>query len=223
MTLSHCGFLLGFALYVGIRAFYKQRTKSNQITIRRMDSMEKVLLILLIPGALLLPLLYLFTPWLGFADYRLPGGADLGGLLLMAAALYLFWRSHADLGENWSQTLEIRTGHQLVTHGVYRSIRHPMYASLWLWFLAQSLILQNWLAGLYPLVAFGLMYFIRTPREEQMMQEFFGEQYVDYMRRTGRILPRTHATNDERRPDENEKAHPNARSDKSHGQQTEDP
>jgi protein-S-isoprenylcysteine O-methyltransferase Ste14 len=196
MTLPHLGFLVGFCVYVGIRGFYKQRTKSNQIAIGRMDFLEKALLVLLIPGALVLPLVYLFTPWLGFADYRLPMGADLCGLLLMLAALYLFWRSHADLGENWSQTLEVRKGHQLVTHGVYRSIRHPMYAALWLWFAAQSLILQNWLAGLYPLVAFAMMYFIRTPREEQMMREFFGEQYVDYMRRTGRVFPGPHTPKD---------------------------
>lgn len=189
MTLPHLCFLVGFCVYVGIRAFYKQRTKSNQIAITRINFMEKALLLLLVPGALLLPLVYLFTPWLRFADYRLPMGADLIGLLLMVAALYLFWRSHADLGQNWSQTLEVRKGHQLVTHGVYRSIRHPMYASLWLWFVAQGLILQNWPAGLYPLVAFALMYFVRTPREEQMMREFFGQQYVDYVQRTGRILP----------------------------------
>lgn len=193
-SLSHLAFLVGFCVYVGIRAFYKQRTKSNQIEISRMDFLEKALLVLLIPGALLLPLAYLFTPWLGVADYRLPAGADLFGLLLMVAALYLFWRSHADLGQNWSQTLEVRKGHELVTHGVYRSIRHPMYASLWLWFVAQSLILQNWLAGVYPLVAFAVMYFIRVPREEQMMREIFGEKYVNYMRRTGRIFPGTQTT-----------------------------
>jgi protein-S-isoprenylcysteine O-methyltransferase Ste14 len=188
-NLSHLGFLAGFCVYVGIRAFYKQRTKSNQIAIQRMDLVEKTLLVLLIPGALLFPLVYLFTSWLSFADYRLPLGADLCGLLFMVAALYLFWRSHADLGENWSQTLEVRKGHELITQGVYRSIRHPMYASLWLWFVAQSLVLQNWLAGVYPLAAFALMYFVRTPREEEMMGEFFGEQYADYMQRTGRIFP----------------------------------
>ena len=196
MSLLHLAFLVGFCVYVGIRAYYKQRTKSNQITVRRMDLIEKALLVFLIPGALLFPPVYLFTPWLAFADYRLPTGADLCGSFLMLAALYLFWRSHADLGRNWSQTLELRKGHELVTHGVYRAIRHPMYASLWLWFVAQSLILQNWLAGLYPLVAFALMYFIRTPREEQMMREFFGQSYEDYMRRTGKIFPGMQATKD---------------------------
>ena len=40
------------------------------------------------------------------------------------------------------------------------------------------------------------MYFIRTPREEQMMRETFGQEYVEYMRRTGRIFPRVHPAND---------------------------
>ncbi len=50
----------------------------------------------------------------------------------MVAALWLFWRSHADLGRNWSQAFELRKGHELITHGVYRVVRHPMYAAIWL-------------------------------------------------------------------------------------------
>jgi protein-S-isoprenylcysteine O-methyltransferase Ste14 len=73
---------------------------------------------------------------------------------------------------------------------VYRFVRHPMYGSIWLWCLAQGLMLANWLAGWYAVIAFALMYFVRTPREEKMMREFFGQPYLDYMGRTGRIFPR---------------------------------
>jgi protein-S-isoprenylcysteine O-methyltransferase Ste14 len=124
-----------------------------------------------------------------FADYRLPTAARWCGAVVMVFALWLFWRSHADLGRNWSVTLEIRKGHQLVRHGVYRTIRHPMYASIWLWGLAQGLLLPNWLAGWFALVTFAPLYFMRTPREEQMMTEFFGNEYRDYMRKTGRLIP----------------------------------
>jgi protein-S-isoprenylcysteine O-methyltransferase Ste14 len=102
----------------------------------------------------------------------------------------MFWRSHADLGQNWSATLEVRKDHELVTQGIYRSIRHPMYASILLWGLAQALLLPNWLAGWSAFVPFTVLYIIRTPREERMMCEFFGDQYRNYMRRTGRLLPR---------------------------------
>ena len=188
-------FLIGFIVYVSIRGVFKQRTKCNEQAVSRVDGLEKTLMIIVIPGGLLLPIVYLFTPWLGFADYHLPPWAGWCGTVLMAAALWLFWRSHADLGLNWSVTLELRRGHQLIKHGVYRSIRHPMYASIWLWCLAQGLLLENWLAGWYALVAFALMYFIRTPREERMMCESFGQEYRDYMRQTGRLFPRIRTKN----------------------------
>src|SRR6267378_1653761 len=140
-------FLLCFIVYVVIRGVFKERVKRNEMAVRHVDGLEKALMLIVIPGGLLLPVVYLFTPWLGFADYHLPTFAPWCGTALMIAALWLFWRSHADLGQNWSQTLELRKGHQLVKHGVYRSVRHPMYASIWLFGLAQGLLLQNWLAG----------------------------------------------------------------------------
>jgi protein-S-isoprenylcysteine O-methyltransferase Ste14 len=186
-------FLVGFITYVFIRGVFKQRTKANEKAVRRVDGLEKTLMAIVIPGGLLLPVVYLFTPWLAFADYNLPKFAPPCGTVLMIAALWLFWRSHADLGLNWSVTLELRKDHQLIKQGVYHSIRHPMYASIWLFSLAQGLLLENWLAGWYALVAFALMYFIRTPREEKMMCESFGHEYRDYMRQTGRLLPRLRA------------------------------
>ena len=185
-------FLIGFIVYVSLRGVFKQRTKCNKQAISRVDALERTLMAIVIPGGLLLPVVYLFTPWLAFADYRLPGFVPWLGAALITAGLWLFWHSHSDLGRNWSQSLEVRKGHELISHGVYRSIRHPMYASIWLWSLGQGLVLENWLAGWYALAAFALMYFVRTPREERMMCESFGQEYRDYMLRTGRVFPRTH-------------------------------
>lgn len=183
-------FLIGFIVYVAIRGVFEHRAKSNEKTIRKLDALEKMLLFLVGVGSLLLPFLYLFTPWLAFADYRLPAFAPWCGAAIMVFALWLFYRSHADLGRNWSVTLELRKGHQLVKHGVYRSIRHPMYAAILLFDIAQGLLLENWLAGWFALLTFAVMYFVRTPLEEQMMCEFFGQEYRDYMQQTGRLFPR---------------------------------
>ena len=100
------------------------------------------------------------------------------------------WRSHADLGENWFQTLQLREGHQLVTTGVYAYVRHPMYAAFLLWGMAQPLLLHNWLAGFSPLASFAPLYFLRVSREERMMLDCFGAEYAAYLERTGRVLPR---------------------------------
>jgi len=183
-------FLVGFIAYVTIRGVFQQRTKGNEKAASRSDRRELVLIVLMALGSMILPVVYLFTSLLRFADYRLPAFIQWIGATLMVVALWLFWRSHADLGTNWSRTLEIQKGHQLITHGVYRSIRHPMYASIWLFSLAQGLMLENWLAGWSAFVAFAILYFVRIPHEERMMSEFFGQQYDEYMSQTGRLLPR---------------------------------
>src|SRR5205823_2412809 len=147
--------------------------KANEKLIRRVDRREKGLIAVVGVGSVMLPLLYIFTPWLAFADYQLAPAAPWCGTVIIAVALWLSWRSHFDLGRNWSVTLEIRKGHELVRHGVYAYIRHPMCAAIWLWNIGQGLLLANWLAGWTALMTFALMYFVRTPREERMMTEFF--------------------------------------------------
>jgi len=136
------------------------------------------------------PLLYLFTSWLDFANYALPGWCGWVGTAAFAGAIFMLWRSHADLGRNWSATLRITQQHSLVTNGVYCHVRHPMYTAHLLWAIAQGLLLANWIAGWAFLVLSIPLYLARIPKEEQMMLEHFGEEYRSYMSRTGRLIPR---------------------------------
>ena len=180
----------GLLLAVAIRAPHELRRRRNRITDRRVGWLEAVLMALVVPGMFLLPAIYALTPWLEFADYRLPPWAGLFGIAVFAGALWLFWRSHTDLGRNFSPTLHVREDHTLVVHGVYRHVRHPMYAAQWLWGIAQALLVHNWVAGFSGLVLSVLLYLLRIPREERMMAEHFGEKYRSYTDQTGRILPR---------------------------------
>ncbi|BCU80856.1 farnesyl cysteine carboxyl-methyltransferase [Polycladomyces abyssicola] len=173
-----------------IRAPFSRQTKTNQIVDSRKTILEIFLLSLMSVGMLVIPLIYVFTPLLSFADYQLPSWAGWIGVVFSVVALWLFWRSHADLGRNWSPTLELRKGHQLITSGVYKYVRHPMYAASLMWGVAQVLLLHNWIAGWSPFLSLMIMYFLRVPREEQMMLDQFGEEYQSYMSRTGRIIPR---------------------------------
>lgn len=153
---------------------------------------DRLLIAFVIAGQLVLPAALTLTPWLNWANYVLPRQAVWLGAPLLACALWLFWRSHADLGDSWSVTLELNQNHQLITEGVYRVVRHPMYVSFFLLALGQGLLLDNWVAGWTALMAVSMMYVARVPREERMMLEAFGEEYRAYMQRTGGILPRLH-------------------------------
>lgn len=172
-----------------IRTPYALRRRRIKINSSDKDLQERILLGLAGVGMMLLPLIYAATSWLDFADYGFQPWAGWIGSFIMLIAMWLFWRSHHDLGDNWSVTLEIRDQQGLITHGVYQSMRHPMYASIWLWCIAQALLAANWLVGLAGLLTFGVMYWLCVPREEAMMLQEFGNEYAQYMQRSGRILP----------------------------------
>ena len=183
-------FFVGFLVYLGTRHVYQARTQSEEKVESRANAVERCSLIAVILGSLLGPFLYLFTPLLNFANYALPVYAPWIGAVALAVALWLFYRSHDDLGQNWSITLELRKGHELVQGGVYRRVRHPMYSAIFLFSISQGLLLQNWFAGWSALVPFSVLYLIRVPREERMMFDKFGATYLEYMERTGRLVPR---------------------------------
>lgn len=168
--------------------------RKSEVVENRGTGVEKLFLFISALGFQVIPFIYIFSSWFDFAEYDLLTGISriLGwsGCVVFVAAIWVLWRSHVDLGRNFSPELKIREEHKLVTEGIFRSIRHPMYAAHWLWALAQALLLQNWIAGLSVLVAFWPLYSYRVAREEYMMCDRFGDDYRDYMGRTGRIFPR---------------------------------
>jgi protein-S-isoprenylcysteine O-methyltransferase Ste14 len=179
---------------VAIRAPYERQRNQTTMVEERVGREEVGGLTLLFAGMLGIPLAYVVLPWLKRWDYRWHEDtrrrAGFLGTVMMIAAVWVFYRAHADLGRNWSPTLQIREEHELVTQGIYGWIRHPMYASQWLWCLAQVLMLPNWLAGPVGFLTFVPFYIMRVRAEERMMIEQFGDAYRAYMERTGRVVPR---------------------------------
>jgi protein-S-isoprenylcysteine O-methyltransferase Ste14 len=173
-----------------IRAPLNRKRKQEKMSEHRVTGQEIFILMLLLLGGFIMPIIYASTNWLDFANYTLPTWAGWLGVLILAGGLFVFWCAHADLGLNWSPSLEIRERHELITRGIYGVIRHPMYASQWLVAIAQPLLLQNWIAGFLNLLAFIPFYFLRVRAEEQLMVETFGDQYQVYMQKVGGVLPK---------------------------------
>ena len=87
-------------------------------------------------------------------------------------------------------TLEVRERHRLITQGVYRGVRHPMYSALALYSVGQALVITNWVAGPSNFVAFTVLLALRIGAEEGMMAQQFGNEYAAYTARTKRLIPR---------------------------------
>lgn len=183
-------FVAGVLVAMVIRVKYGLKVKGNQPQAQGEDVRLFAVFQAIWGIAQILPFFYAFSTWLDFADYDLPAWLGWIGVVLFPLALWLLYRSHADLDLNFSPLLEIREGHALVTHGVFRTIRHPMYAAHILYAVAQVFLLHNWLVGWGGIISILPIYWLRIQPEEQMMLEQFGDQYREYMGRTGRLFPR---------------------------------
>jgi protein-S-isoprenylcysteine O-methyltransferase Ste14 len=172
-----------------VRKVYTSEFRTQDTVIEKKTTIDLILLAL--NGvAMLIPLVYVFSSSLDFADYDLPSWLGWIGSGFFLAAILLLWRSHADLGRNWTVTLGLRYKHGLVTNGIYKYIRHPMYAAHLLWAIAQIMILHNWLVAYLFLITFTMLYLLRVHKEEQMMLDQFGHDYEMYIERTGRLIPK---------------------------------
>jgi protein-S-isoprenylcysteine O-methyltransferase Ste14 len=181
--------LIGVVGWFVIRYPHQRRSRRTPKRLRSDRAREFVLMAISSTGLGIVPALYAATGAPGFADYAFRPWQAWLGTAVFAGSLWLFYRTHKDLGRNWSVTLEVREQHKLVTSGVYSRVRHPMYSAFWLWAVAQALLLPNWIAGPAGLVGFGTLFFLRIGREERMMSEAFGEEYRRYVERTSRVLP----------------------------------
>ena len=172
-----------------IRYPYERRAKKAAVARSRRDAGEWILLTISLTGLGIVPILYVFTGFPRIADRAFVPALAWAGIVPSLASLWLFYRTHRELGRNWSVSLEVRDRHRLVTSGVYHYVRHPMYLAFFLWAVAQGLLLPNWVAGLSGLIGFGILFSFRVGREERLMLETFGEDYRAYMKRTARIVP----------------------------------
>ena len=184
--------LVWFAGLVGwyiIRHPFERKAKKIGVSRSLFDRRESGLLALAMLGLFVIPAIYVLTGFPASLDRPFIPAIAWLGLVPMVGALWLFRRSHVDLGRNWSISLQVREQHALVKTGVYRLIRHPMYSSFFLLGLAQMLLLPNWFTGLAGVAGPGILFAFRVRREERMMLESFGDDYRSYMTHTKRIVP----------------------------------
>ena len=110
------------------------------------------------------------------------------GLALYAGGNVISFYALRTLGRQYSGYVTLQDQHQLVTTGIYGVIRHPIYLRLLLVSLGLPLLFRSWLA--VPALALGAWFAsYRIGREEELLTEQFAEKYLDYCRRTRRLVP----------------------------------
>ncbi len=108
------------------------------------------------------------------------------GLALLGGAV-MFW-SVVNLGRQYSPEVTIQKEHHLITHGLYRLIRHPRYLGLLVLILGSALVFRSWI-GIAAGGALLVSLLWRIHDEEALLQREFGAEWEAYARRTKRLLP----------------------------------
>jgi protein-S-isoprenylcysteine O-methyltransferase Ste14 len=183
-----------YTVFTIIRRRSSRRTRDTETGLEYVESRRGIdSLRLLIGYELLTFALYCVDVFVGpdsmIFQLPLPWWLRWTGVALFAAADLLFFQVHRHLGANFYSNLKLRKGHELVTTGPYRLVRHPMYLGLYLNHVGVFLFTANWFIGATWLVGFTLIMLSRVPREESMMRGKFGTEYEVYAARTGRFLP----------------------------------
>jgi len=178
---------------VGISSYFRFKADQNtgEKISRKADGTVMMTVIKTLGLVLWLsPLTYLINPrWMAWSKIGLPEwGRWLGvgvGLLCVILIYWLF----SSIKSGITATSATRTEHELVTSGPYRWVRHPLYTVGASMFISFGMMADNWFIAVLGILAFIAMA-VRTPREEANLIEKFGDEYHEYMKHTGRFLPK---------------------------------
>lgn len=184
--------VLVIALTMAVVICYRRRAASSDEKISHQDEGIVFAVVLRLAGMFLwiVTLAYLISPSsVQWATFPVHSGIRWFGVVVAAFSTLLMSWTLGSLANNWTDTVVIRVQATLVTDGPYRWVRHPYYVSTALLMFSVTLLTANWMIGVASLPVLGLLV-IRVPLEEQMLVERFGQQYQDYMIRTGRFFPR---------------------------------
>lgn len=178
---------------IGISSYFRRKadTDTGEKISRSVDGSVTMNLIRI--GGLMLwlsPLVYLVNPaWMAWSKIGLPDWVRwLGVGIGIMCTIGIYWL-FSSIGSGITPTSATRKEHQLVTSGPYRWVRHPLYTVGSSMFIAFGMMADNWWIAVLGILAFIGMA-IRTPKEEANLIEKFGDEYREYMKSTGRFLPK---------------------------------
>ena len=181
--------IIAFAIH---RGYYVRKHGEEQNTLKKREEglASKIAGLLGMIGFVTI-LLYAINPtWLSWASLPLPLWLRWVGVGIALLGFALLQWAQNTLGKNWSDTPRMIKEQSLITSGPYQFIRHPIYTAFLLILGSTLLISANWLIGIAWLGMTILEVASRVSFEENLMLEYFGDQYREYMKRTGRLLPR---------------------------------
>lgn len=172
-----------FLLYWQIKAINTKSTQRMEPAASRILRVFIFLVAIVLVSTTRIPL-----PWLYFEFW--PQSLSpfwLGAAVTIAGILFAVWaREH--LGRNWSRSVTIKEGHELIRTGPYAVVRHPIYTGVLAGFLGMAIAISQ-VRGVITFALIFVALWMKLRMEEQFMRTQFGETYADYAGGTAALVP----------------------------------
>ena len=194
-------FLALWALIAVVRGYYGRKTKTHSTIAGVKEKLETAIAeedmgtgfkiftaIISVIGFAGLILYLLSPPWWTWTIIPLGEWIQWSGIAIALVPIFFLIWVHRHLDRQWSIALELREDHQLITSGPYRYVRHPMYLGIFVYTMGLMMVSLDVLVVLFFAFTIWVNY-RRIPREEQMLVQEFGDEYIEYIKRSGRLLP----------------------------------
>lgn len=181
-----------FVVGVSVGGYFRYKAEKAGEPISWNEERVPVMVLLRVFGLVgwLSVITYLINPkWMSWSEAPFPEWARWAGVVTGVFSVPLLYWLFKSIGKNITQTVKTRKEHELVTNGPYRWVRHPLYSVGTMLFLSFALMASNWFIALSSLLGL-VMLMVRLPQEEKNLIERFGDEYKDYMKRTGRLIPK---------------------------------
>jgi protein-S-isoprenylcysteine O-methyltransferase Ste14 len=111
------------------------------------------------------------------------------GLLMVVIGFVIRWSAIIQLKNAFTVDVAINRTHELNTNGLYKIVRHPSYLGLLMIMTGEAVSMVSLGSFIIVVLPVTLSIFYRIHVEEKLLNEEFGEKYIDYKRKTKRILP----------------------------------
>lgn len=112
---------------------------------------------------------------------------NIGLVFCVIGAIIACWSRYL-LGKNWSLSIQRKENHELIQNGIYKILRHPIYTGLLLLFIGNALIVGDY-RGLIAVIIVFISFWFKLLKEEKLLIETFGNQYIEYKNRTKALIP----------------------------------
>ena len=182
-----------FTSFIAHRAYYSRKVPpSDQKTLEKFEEnlLSKLAGMLSLPAFIALVIYFVNPKLLAWASLPMHLSLRWLGVAFASLGFVLLQWSQTTLGSNWSDQPRIIEGQQLIKHGPYRWIRHPIYTAFILILGPSFLISANWLVGGFWIIMISIEIYNRVNYEEVAMITSFGDEYLSYKDQTGRLIPR---------------------------------